>query len=70
MYGLRTLMAPDLPALFTNTVTSASSIAVLGYTMGVDPLSALGTQAAVMIGTVVALCGGYDLADQFDLFDE
>jgi len=59
----------DMPALLTNTVTSLSSVAVLGYTMGVEPLSALGANAAVMVGTIVALCGAYDLGEQFDLFD-
>lgn len=59
----------DLPALATNTVTSLSSVAVLFYTLGHDPLAMVGGQIAVVLGTVIALCGVYDLGDQFDLFD-
>jgi len=62
-------MAPDLPALATNTITSLSSIAVLGYTLGVDPLSAAGANVAVMIGTIVAMAGAYDLGESFDAWD-
>lgn len=59
----------DMPALATNTITSLSSITVLGYTLGMDPLSAVGANLAIMIGTVVALCGAYDLGEQFDAWD-
>ena len=62
-------MSLDMPALATNTVTSLSSIAVLGYTLGVDPLATLGGSVAVMIGTVVALAGVYDLGEQFDAWE-
>lgn len=62
-------MAMDMPALATNTITSLSSIAVLGYTLGVDPLASLGSSVAVMIGTIVALAGAYDLGEQFDAWD-
>jgi len=62
-------MAMDMPALATNTVTSLSSVGVLAYALGTDPLGMVGSQVAIMIATVVALCGVYDLGEQFDLFE-